>query len=286
MSAPFASSAGVSDVRRHECRVFNSHVVLTTAGEVDPPFLQTQARLHQLERRFSRFRDDNELAELNGSAGSWVQVGTEMARLLEHSLRVFVASAGLVNIAVTRALQRAGYRDSWPNPWRPNSLRSAPEKVRPLTEVLEVSRGRARLQPGVSVDFGAIAKGLWADDVVEALGPNAAASLGGDVSARGAGPQGCGWPLGIPTGETILVRDGGVATSGVTKRRSGSAHHVIDPRTGLPAAVSTATTTVLARTASSAEWLATALLIDPSAPGVLDNPDLLATFTTPLDPED
>jgi thiamine biosynthesis lipoprotein len=92
--------------------------------------------------------------------------------------------------------------------------------------------------------------------------------------------------LRIPTGENILVRDGGVATSGVTKRRSGSAHHVIDPRTGLPAAVSTATTTVLARTASSAEWLATALLIDPSAPGVLDHPDLLATFTTPLDPED
>jgi thiamine biosynthesis lipoprotein len=286
MSAPFASSAGVSDVRRHECRVFNSHVVLTTAGEGNPPFVQTQAWLDELERRFSRFRDDNELAELNASAGSWVQVGTEMARLLEHSLRVFIASAGLVNIAVTRALQRAGYRESWPKPWSPHSLGSAPEKVRPLTEVLECSRGRARLQPGVSVDFGAIAKGLWADDVVEGLGPNAAASLGGDVSARGAGPQGSGWPLRITTGETLLVRDGGVATSGVTKRRSGSAHHVIDPRTGLPAAVSTATTTVLARTASSAEWLATALLIDPSVPGVLDHPDLLATFTTPLDPED
>jgi thiamine biosynthesis lipoprotein len=266
--------------------VFNSDVVLTTAGEENPPFVQTQARLDQLERRFSRFRDDNELAELNASAGSWVQIGAEMTRLLDHSLRVFVASAGLVNIAVTRALQRAGYRESWPNPWSPNSPRSAPEKVRPLTEVLEVNRGRARLQAGVSVDFGAIAKGLWADDVVEGLGPNAAASLGGDVSARGEGPQGSGWPLRIPTGENILVRDGGVATSGVTKRRSGSAHHVIDPRTGLPAAVSTATTTVLARTASSAEWLATALLIDPSAPGVLDHPDLLATFTTPLDPED
>lgn len=278
--------AGDGDVRRHECRVFNSHVVLTTAGEPRPPFVEVEARLNLLEQRFSRFREGNELAALNASEGSWVDVSPEMSRLLEHSLRVFVTSAGLVNIAITRALHRAGYRESWPRPWTPDTGRRTQEPVRPLTEVLEVDRGRARLQPGVCVDFGAVAKGLWADDVVEGLGPNAAASLGGDVSARGAGPAGSGWPLAIPTGETLLVRDGGVATSGVTKRRSGSAHHVIDPRTGSPAAVGVATTTVLARSARSAEWLATALLIEPAAPWLLDHPDLLRTFTTPIDHED
>jgi len=276
-------TAADSAVGRHECRVFNSRIVLTTVGEPSVSFVAVEEWLGQLEQRFSRFREGNELAELNASEGSWVDVSPELARLLEHSLRVFVATSGLVNIAVTRALRRAGYRESWPRPWTPDAAGPEDGPLRPLTEVLEVDRRRARLQPGVCVDFGAIAKGLWADDVVERLGTNAAASLGGDVSARGAGPEGSGWPLAIPTGRTLLVRDGGVATSGVTKRRSGTAHHVIDPRTGRPAQVSTATTTVLARSASSAEWLATALLIEPGAPGLLDHPDLLSTFTTPID---
>src|SRR5690606_29916938 len=122
-------------------------------------------------RRFSRFVAGNELASLNASSGRWVDISPEMERLLTHALSVAVESRGLVNIAITNALKSAGYVSSWPRPWAERDPREVPRPVPPLTEILEVRRGRARLAPGHGVDFGGIAKGLWADEAVEMLGP-------------------------------------------------------------------------------------------------------------------
>jgi len=66
---------------------------------------------------------------------------------------------------------------------------------------------------------------------------------------------------------TVLLRDQGAATSATTKRRwQGSPgrelHHLIDPRTGLPALNDLATVSVIATRAVDAEVVAkTALLL-------------------------
>ena len=254
-------------VLRHACRVFSSEVVLATTDVPRTPFLQVEAWLRELDTRFSRFVRGNELDALNSASGAWTRVSPEMRRLLVHALEVAVVSRGLVNISITPALLRAGYVASWPAPWSRRSEQA--EAVAPLTEVLEVRGGRARLAPGCAVDFGALAKGLWADDAVDLLGEDAVAGLGGDVAARGPGPEGEGWPIGLPNGRTLLVRDGGLATSGTSKRVSADAHHVIDPRTGRPAATRLPEVSVLASSATTAEWVATALLVDPADPAEL-----------------
>jgi thiamine biosynthesis lipoprotein len=269
------------DVRRHPCTVFGCEVVLATCGRPATPFERVEDGLRQLERRFSRFVDGNELAALNASAGSWVAVSAEMERLLGHALQVAVDSHGLVNIAVTAALRRAGYVSSWPARWRPSGPTGGAAAVPALTEVLELRSGRARLARSTSVDFGGIAKGLWADDVVAQLGTDAAASLGGDVAARGPGPTGEGWPVGLANGRTLVLRDGGVATSGTSKRAHGSAHHLIDPRTGLPARSGLQEVTVVAGCATTAEWLATAVLVAGPAVPAARRQDVIACFTTP-----
>lgn len=260
-------------IRRHTCTVFGCEIVLAAAGTPRTPFVQVETRLRELERRFSRFVAGNELAGLNG--GGWVEVSAELERLLGHALQVAVESRGLVNVGVTPALERAGYVRSWPAAWEPDNAMAAP--IAPLTELLELRPGRARLAPGARVDFGALAKGLWADDTLDLLGDNAAAGLGGDVAARGPGPAGEGWPVGLPDGRTLLLRDGGVATSGTTKRASGGAHHVIDPRTGLPSRSGLDEVTVIARSAATAEWVATAVLVG-GAP--LARPDVVRCLTT------
>jgi thiamine biosynthesis lipoprotein len=133
----------------------------------------------------------------------------------------------------------------------------------PLPEVLSVRAGEARLEHGAGLDLGGIAKGWMADRLCRWLGPNVLANLGGDLMARGAGPQGEGWPVGL-AGVTVMLRDQGAATSSVRRRRWGDAHHLIDPRTGRPARTGLEEVSVVAASGLEAEVVAkTALLLGP-----------------------
>ncbi len=90
------------------------------------------------------------------------------------------------------------------------------------------------------------------------------AKLGGDLSAVGLGPRGDGWPVGV-AGQTLMLRDQGAATSSVRRRRWGELHHLIDPRSGLPATSGLEEVSVVAASGFEAEVVAkTALLLGPA----------------------
>ena len=210
--------------------------------------------------RLTRFTPDSELSRFNASAGRWTEVSPELEALLRQSLEAYTTSGGLVHVGVLPALLAAGYtRDfaSGPTP-STGEIVIAP----PLPEMLEVANGRARLRAGTAIDLGGIAKGWLADRAVERVGENALANFAGDLRARGDGPDGDGWPVGFGP-STVLLRDIGAATSGTGGRRWGARlHHLIDPRTGLPADTDLTEVSVLAPTGSEAEVLAkTALLL-------------------------
>ncbi|WP_236791793.1 FAD:protein FMN transferase [Amycolatopsis sp. GM8] len=247
----------------HSCTVFTCDITLVCQGPPAVPFAEIEWRLRELDRRFTRFTADSELSRLNAGAGRWHDISPELHRLLAHALNVAMASDGLINIAVLPRLVAAGYPDSLDGPAVPAV---DPVPVPPLTSVLELRRRQARLQPGHAVDLGGLAKGVWADDVVSWLGPDSAASLGGDVSCRGPGPRGEGWPVETPSGQVVVVRDGAVATSGTAKRRWGEGlHHLIDPRTGCPSMSDVDEATVVASTGACADWVATAAVVGGTA---------------------
>jgi len=256
-----------SDVvmHRYATSVFTCTVEFATLGKPAMPFAEMEAHLRSLDRQFSRFRPDSEVSLFNTRAGTWVEISAPLRALLRHSLNVAVASRGLVNIAVLGSLRSAGYERSWPFTLATSDLgmpaQAAP--LPPLTAVLELQDTRARLMPGFGVDFGAVAKGLWADQFVDRLGPNSACNLGGDIACRGTGPGGAGWPVSFPPEDVVFsIEDGGIATSGTKKRRWGpSSHHLIDPRTGLPCLSDLTQATILANCASTADWVASAVVI-------------------------
>jgi FAD:protein FMN transferase len=65
-------------------------------------------------------------------------------------------------------------------------------------------------------------------------------------------------------GVTLLLRDQGAATSSVRRRRWGEHHHLIDPRTGLPARTGLEEVSVVATNGVKAEVVAkAALLVGP-----------------------
>src|SRR5260370_40446234 len=130
-----------------------------------------------------------------------------------------------------------------------------------LPAALQVLGGRARVARGSGIDLGGVAKGWMADRLCEMLGPNAVANIGGDLRAVGSGPRRDGWPVGV-AGATLMLRDQGAATSSVRRRRWGEVHHLIDPRTGLPARSGLEEVSVVASTGLEAEVIAkTALLL-------------------------
>jgi thiamine biosynthesis lipoprotein len=239
-----------------ECELFGIDAAASTLAD-------GEAWVHRMHDRFTRFVPSSELSRFNANAGSWVPVSAEFCLLLIEALRAYEVSDGLVHAATLEALLAAGYTRDFA--LGGTQIGPTPAPPRPLPELLEVRSGEARLVPGASVDLGGIAKGWLADRLVERLGPNSLANLCGDLHARGGGETGEGWPVGFGD-KTVLLKDKGAATSGVTKRMWGPAlHHLIDPRTSHPAVSDLHEVSVIADSAADAEIYAKVALILGSA---------------------
>jgi FAD:protein FMN transferase len=128
------------------------------------------------------------------------------------------------------------------------------------------------LSAGVGIDLGGIAKGMAVDEAVLALAGSgvaqAAVNAGGDLAVIGT-PQGADdWRIAIetPDGEHVVgLRSGALATSSTMRRRwtrgGREVHHIIDPRTGAPAATGIASVSVSAPRCAQAEVAAKSVLI-------------------------
>ena len=212
--------------------------------------------VRRIAARITRFDESSELWRLNNSS-AWVDISTELEQILLASLSAFETSGGLVNVAVLPSMLAIGYTRPLvhgPTAARLDQAHSAPL----LPDVLMVRPGKARLAPKVGIDLGGVAKGWMADRLAARLGGHVLVNLGGDLYARGE------WPVAI-AGTTYELRNLGAATSSTRKRRWGDLHHLIDPRTGLPAASRLEEVSVVAETALAAEVLAKTVLISGRA---------------------
>jgi thiamine biosynthesis lipoprotein len=113
----------------------------------------------------------------------------------------------------------------------------------------------------VKLDFGGIGKGYAVDRAVRLLGGYGPAlvNAGGDVAVCGGA-----WPVGVDVpGDplTLELTAGALATSGSDRRLWAGGHHLIDPRTGSPAASPYLRVTVAAPSAVEAEVLAKAVYL-------------------------
>lgn len=255
--------------------------------------------LELIDRACSRFRDDSDLSALNRAAGHEVAVGMLLWEALRVALRAASITDGDVDPTVGRAMGEMGYdRDfSLVRGARPGVVVTITPIPGWRTVRLDRERGTVTLPPGVAIDLGATAKAFAADRaaraVHDATGAGTLVGLGGDISLCGPAPQG-GWPVRVTDdhrhldgdGETVSLREGGLATSSTTVRRwaaGGAArHHILDPRSGAPAPEVWRTATVAAANCVDANIASTAAIIrGHEAPAWLARAGLPARLVTP-----
>lgn len=235
------------------------------------------------EARLSRFRDDSELMLVNRVAGQPVAVSDTLFEVLRIALDAARDSQGLVTPTVLTAVEQVGYDRSFDT--LPTSLApaAAPAAAAPDWRAirLDAQAQTITLPSGARLDLGGIAKGWAAEQAARRLGEYGPALVdaGGDIAISDPRADGEPWLIGVadpfaPDRDlaALDVIRGGVATSGRDYRRWQQGgqwrHHIIDPRTGQPAATDLMSVTVVAPSTAEAEMAAKAALILGSVDGL------------------
>jgi thiamine biosynthesis lipoprotein len=235
--------------------------------------------LRRIDETCSRFRDDSEVTRLNRSAGRPFPGSPLLLEALAVALYVAARTDG-VDPTVGRSLGALGWDADFTvvvaRRGQTPRMRIVPaagwQRVR-----LDRGRGTVRIPSGTEIDLGASAKALAADRcarrVHEATGVSVLVNLGGDIALAGPAPE-RGWPIRVTDdhrsaataeGQTIALTGGGLATSSTTVRRwragRKDVHHIVDPRSGAPAAEVWRTVSVAARTCVEANAASTAAIV-------------------------
>jgi thiamine biosynthesis lipoprotein len=265
----------VSEARRtFEC--FGGLVSVSVFGpasmEPEKAAAIAEARLLAAHRQLSRFLPDSELSRLNRDPRTRVPVDPLLLRLVSAAREAGELTSGLVDATLLGEIEAAGYRDSMMGRPRANRV-TQPEAVAPAGPRLAQSWAKLSVNwraqaierpPGVEIDSGGVAKGLLADEVAAALAqfPAYAVDCCGDARIGGTAGQKRLIRVEDPFGGepicSLEVSDGGVATSGITRRNwegpgGAPAHHLLDPATGEPAFTGVIQATALAPNAFLAD---------------------------------
>jgi thiamine biosynthesis lipoprotein len=280
--------------RSVQFRAMNTEFLL--AGLPTGVAAEVQHRIIEAERKFSRFLADSEISRINETPDEWVPVSPLACELLTEALAAVQATEGLFNPFMGLTLQTWGYDRSFellrerrarPKFQRETTMRVISRATHGMSAPLAMNPQQlaVRLDKGVSIDVGGIAKGWVAQREANGLIvrgiPSGLIDAGGDVVVWGQEPEQGLWGIGVanpmPSGEDVasLWLEGltAMATSSIVKRswqttKTGAAHHILDPRTGAPAVTDFLQVTVIGRNLSVAEQYAKCLIVLGSSVGL------------------
>jgi FAD:protein FMN transferase len=232
----------------------------------------------RIESKFSRYRDDNIVARINGAAGETVEVDDETANLLDFAARVHELSGGLFDIT-SGVLRRA---------WRFDGGRHVPDPsevnaLLPLVGWKKVRWERPHIQllRGMQIDFGGLGKEYAVDQATQTAGSMCddavLVNFGGDLAVTRTRSGERPWRVGVEAADAapghaanlIDLYAGALATSGDSYRFVESngkrLPHILDPRDGRPVRGAPRSVTVAAPTCTQAGILTTLAMLHGSA---------------------
>jgi thiamine biosynthesis lipoprotein len=258
---------------------FGGQVTLVASGG---DLEKVRARLERWHRALTRFDAASELCALNANPAEEVRVSAIMACFVHAAIDAANLTDGLIDPTLLPQIEAAGYADDFSGvpldlesavtlaPAR-RPARGSPER-RWLDMKLDPMTRTVTRPPGLRLDSGGVAKGLFADMAARLLADAGSYTVDccGDVRIGGreglARPVLVDDPFGRGTIHEFALATGGVATSSIGRRSwvgpdGLPAHHLLDPSTGRPAYTGVVQATALAPTAADAEVRAKAALL-------------------------
>jgi len=242
-----------------------------------------------LDEQASRFRADSEISAVHRTEGDVHILSEGLAEAIAVALTAARWTGGLVDPTVGGALSALGYDRDFVAIQHGGAL-PRPARV-PGWDSVRLNGRRLCLPAGSRLDLGATAKGLGSDRAASAAvaaisGGGVLVSLGGDIAVAGDAPSG-GWPVLVAdeqepvsmenarrraapravrsAGQVVRLAAGALATSSIMcrqwRRGGRMVHHILDPRTGLPAAGPWRTVSVAAANCAEANAAATAAIV-------------------------
>lgn len=228
----------------------------------------------RIEKKFSRYRDDNIVHRINNSGGRPVTVDPETAQLLDFAQTLFQLSGGLFDI--TSGIMRKAWTFDGGSHIPDNDLiasllsRIGWDKVR-------WENSELTLPDGMQIDFGGVGKEYAVDRTALLVKARCDSpcliNFGGDLTVTQTRAGGNAWQIGIEsvelphrTSEHVLhLERGALATSGDVRRyllRDGVRYgHILNPKTGWPVVDAPRSVTVSAGTCTEAGMLATLAML-------------------------
>nr|WP_211171168.1 FAD:protein FMN transferase [Bacillus sp. DNRA2] len=224
-----------------------------------------------VDREWSRFNSDNELARLNGlTMGQTLTLSQPLFDLLQKAENYRLITGGRFSPYLAKQLQYHGYQQSFPFQNAEPNLQSIGVLVQECPFLYDASQCTATRKSEGQVEFGGLGKGYAVEAAMIWLKTQAKANSGmvdggGDMSLWSDGKK--EWNIGIAdpfdpnrTLRQITLKNGSVATSNIIYRSwqqgTEKKHHILNGITGMPVETDIIQATVITTNCLDAEVLA------------------------------
>lgn len=234
------------------------------------------AWLSQFEAKFSRFRPDSMISQINAAAGnSWVSIDAQMSQMLDIADDLYRLTDGILDPTMLPLLKVWDWKKIHTQLPQERDI----ETARALLGWDKVERkvGKVFLPlAGMGLDFGGFGKEFAVDQIVQIARKygivDALIDLGRDVYGMGGNGLHPFWHVGLEDGNNPGSCWGGVAVSGFALCTSGDYArrfeykgkrfgHILDPRSGWPVANGMRAVSVCAPSCLQAGIYSTAIFV-------------------------
>jgi thiamine biosynthesis lipoprotein len=181
--------------------VVTIHVVRpeSDAPGVDDAMDRAFGWFREIESRCTRFSGQSELMQLTAQTGKPVAASAILYEAVQFALLVAEESGGAFDPTVGHRMEARGFNREHRTGEVVDSGIAPDEAVSYRDVALDPERRTITLRRPLTLDLGAVAKGLAVDAAARELAPfrDFAINAGGDLYLGGSNPQGAPWSVGI-----------------------------------------------------------------------------------------